>query len=300
MYDERMTSLRNDGFSSGYYGPGMMHSDMDFTPSPRPEKSKKALSDSPTRPMSTLITVRASSTYDKLMMSMGTKKGGASSNTRLQNQLTSSSLGLTPVLGTTSDLSDMFAGVMTGLEELRQDMNERMDRVEERAQKGHENLRDELTDVKSQARSDQAQLIRDTDQCLAEILALATKESQEREVKMTREIEWLLNDHDNTYAHTMTSLEKRLDAKADRMMRKLDEISSSGNRENRQAPTEDWRQTLIGGGARGYASSQPRSRICVECNHRERPRAAPPRARRTNPACQKRKRRRGHSHRQCH
>ena len=50
-------------------------------------------------------------------------------------------------------------------------------------------MRDELTDVKSQARSDQAQLIRYTDQCLAETLALATKESQEREVKMTREIE---------------------------------------------------------------------------------------------------------------
>ena len=52
-----------------------------------------------------------------------------------------------------------------------------MDRVEERAQKGNEKLRDELTDVKSQARSDQAQLIRDTDQCLAESLAVATKES---------------------------------------------------------------------------------------------------------------------------
>ena len=100
-----------------------MHSDMDFTPSPRKEKSKKALSDSPTRPMSDGITMGASSTYDRLMMSTGTKKGGASSSTRLQPQLMSSSLGLTPVLGTASDLSDMFAGVMTSLEELRNNMN---------------------------------------------------------------------------------------------------------------------------------------------------------------------------------
>ena len=102
----------------------------------------------------------------------------------------------------------MFAGVMRGLEELRHDMTKKMDRAEERAQKGHESLRDELTDVKSQARSDQAQLIWDTDQCLAESLALTTKESQERDVRMTREIERMLNDHDNTYAHTMTNLEK--------------------------------------------------------------------------------------------
>ena len=67
-----------------------------------------------------------------------------------------------------------------------------------------ENLKDELTHVKSQARFDQAQLIRDTDQCLAESLAQANKESEEREARMTREIERLLNDHDNTYAQTMT------------------------------------------------------------------------------------------------
>ena len=41
------------------------------------------------------------------------------------------------------------------------------------ARQGQEKLRDELTDVKSQARTDQAQLIRNTDQCLAESLALA-------------------------------------------------------------------------------------------------------------------------------
>ena len=62
---------------------------------------------------------------------------------------------------------------------------------------------------------------------------LAIKESKERDVKMTREIEQLLNDHDNPYAQTMTNLEKRLDAKADLMMRKLDEILSGSNRENR-------------------------------------------------------------------
>ena len=72
MYDERMRSLRTDGLSSGYDGLGLMHSDMDFTSSPRQEKSKKALSDSPTRPMSDGITMGASSTYDKLRISMGT------------------------------------------------------------------------------------------------------------------------------------------------------------------------------------------------------------------------------------
>ena len=68
----------------------------------------------------------ASSTFDRLMMSMGTHKSGASSSTRLQPQLTSSSLGLTPVLGTASDVSDMVAGVMTRLEELRHGMTKRI------------------------------------------------------------------------------------------------------------------------------------------------------------------------------
>ena len=132
------------------------------------------------------ITMGASSTYDRLMMSMGTEKGSASSSTRLQPQLTSSSLGRFPVLGTPSDLSAMFAGVMTGLEELRYDMRKRMDRVEERAQKGHERLREELTDVKLQARSDQAQLIRDTDQSLAGNSALV-KRSHKKETLRRRE-----------------------------------------------------------------------------------------------------------------
>ena len=68
---------------------------VDFTLCPRDDKSRKALSNSPTRPMSDVIIVRVSSTFDRLMMSMGTQKGGASSSTRLQPQLTSSSLGLT-------------------------------------------------------------------------------------------------------------------------------------------------------------------------------------------------------------
>ena len=143
---------------------------------------------------------------------MGTQKGGASSSTRLQPQLTSSSLGFTPMLGTASDMSDMFAGIMTGLQELRRDMTKKLDRVDERAQQGQEKLRNELLDVKSQARTDQAQLIRNTDQCLA------AKESEERDITMAREIERLLNDHDDTYAHTMISLEKSLDANSDLMM----------------------------------------------------------------------------------
>ena len=55
-------------------------------------------------------------------MSMGTQKGGASSSPRLQPQLKSSSLGLTPVLSTASDARGMFADVMTGLEKVQQDM----------------------------------------------------------------------------------------------------------------------------------------------------------------------------------
>ena len=74
LYDERMRSLRTDGLSSGYDGLGLMHSDMDSTPSPRQEKSKKALSDSPTRTMSDGITMGAPSTNDRLMMSMGLQK----------------------------------------------------------------------------------------------------------------------------------------------------------------------------------------------------------------------------------
>ena len=96
-------------------------------------------------------------------MSMGTQKGGASSITRLQPQLTSSSLGLTLMLGSASDMIDMFAGVMTGLKELRRKMTKKIYRVEKRAQQGQAKLRNAPTDVESQARTDQAQLIRNTD-----------------------------------------------------------------------------------------------------------------------------------------
>ena len=179
-------------------------------------------------------------------------------------------------------------------------MTKRMDRVEEKAQICHERLRDELNDVKSQARCDQAKLIRDTDQCLVENLSLATKKSQERDVKMTREIERLLNDHENTYAHTMTSLEKRLDAKADLMMRTLDELLNSSNRENGHAPRESSRQANVEDGARSNADTLSRSRTSFESSHREEPRAAPSRAGRTNPAPPEAEATSGHSHRQCH
>ena len=125
-------------------------------------------------------------------------------------------------------------------------MTKRTDRNEERAQQGHERLGDELTVMKSQARRDQAQLIWNTDLWLAESLALATKESEERYSIMTREIKRLLNDHDNTYAQTLTNLEKILDDKADLMMRKLGEILSGSNRENHPAPMEGSRQATDG------------------------------------------------------
>ena len=122
LYDERMASLRTGGLSSSYDHPEITHPDVDCTPCPRNDMSRKALSTSPTRLMSDGITVGAPSTFDRLMMSMGKQRGVASSSTRLQPQLTSSSLGLTPALGAAGDISDMFAGVMTGLEELRRDM----------------------------------------------------------------------------------------------------------------------------------------------------------------------------------
>ena len=173
-----MASLRTEGLSSSYDHPEITHPDVIFTPCPRNDTSRKASSASPTRPMSDGITMGASSTFDRLMMSMGKQKGGASSSTRLQPQLTSSSLGLTPPLGAAGDISDMFAGVMTGLYQLRRHTTKRIDKNDERAHQGRENLRDELTHVKSQARVDQTQLIRNTDQCLADNLAQANKESE--------------------------------------------------------------------------------------------------------------------------
>ena len=283
LYDERMASLPTVGLTSSYDYPETSHPDVNFTPCPRNDMSRKASSASPTRPMSDGITMGASSTFDRLMTSMSKQIGGASSITRLQPQLTSSSLGLTPSFGATGDISDMFAGVMNGLDELRWDMTKRIDQVDERAHKGQENLRDELTHVKSQARVDQAQLIRNTDQCLAESLAQASKESYEIEARMTREIERLLNDHDSTYAHTMTSLEKRLDAKSDLMMRKLDAILNGSSWQEHSNPRERSRHANDGDGTGINARPQQGSRTNYEPRNKEWPRATPQRPGWTNP-----------------
>ena len=135
----------------------------------------------------------------------------------------------------------------------------RIDRVKERAPLGLERLGDELLDAKSQAKSDQAQLIQNTDQCLAENLVLATKESEERDSRMTQKIERLFNDHDNTYAQTMKNLERKIDAKADLVMRKLDELLSSSSQENRYGPSKKSRQATEGFRAPRYAEA-PRDR----------------------------------------
>ena len=87
-----------------------------------------------------------------------------------------------------------------------------------------------------------------------------------------------MNDHDNTNAHA-----QRLDAKADLMVRKFDELLSSSDRENRHALMENSRQANGEHGDRSYAGAQSRSRTSFESNHMERPRAAPSRAGRTNP-----------------
>ena len=283
LYNERMASLPTVGLTSSYDYPETSHPDVNFTPCPRNDKNGKALSASPTRPMSDGITMGASSTFDRLMATMSKQKGGASSSTRLQPQLTSSTLGLAPSFGATGDISDLFAGVMNGLDELRRDMTKRTDQVDERAHKDQENLRDELTHVKLQARVDQAQLIRNTDHCLAESLAQASKESYEREARMTREIERLLNDHDSTYAHTMTSLEKRLDAKSDLMMRKLDAILNGSSWQEHSNPRERSRHANVGDGTGSNARAQQGSRTNYEPRNKERPRAAPQRPGWTNP-----------------
>ena len=88
---------------------------------------------------------------------------------------------------------------------------------------------------------------------------------------MTGEIERLLNDHDNAYAHTMTSLKKRLDAKTELRMRKLDEILRGSNQENRSDPIEDSRKETDGSGTHSHAEAPPRSRTSFEPNHRVAP-----------------------------
>ena len=76
---------------------------------------------------------------------------------------------------------------------------------------------------------------------------------------MAREIERLLNDQDDTCEHTMTSLEKKLDAKSDLMMQKLDEILNGSNREERPSPREYSRQATDGDGVHSYAEAKPRT-----------------------------------------
>ena len=110
---------------------------------------------------------------------MGSQGAGASSSTRLQPQLTSSSLGVMPVLDSDGDVRGMFANVITGFEELRRDMTKRISRVEEKAQQRLEKLRDELANAVSQAKCNQVQLVQNTDQCLVESLNPVTKKSEE-------------------------------------------------------------------------------------------------------------------------
>ena len=64
LYDERMASLQTEGLSSSYDHPEITHPDMNFTPFPRNDISRKTLSTSPTRPMSDGITLGVSSTFD--------------------------------------------------------------------------------------------------------------------------------------------------------------------------------------------------------------------------------------------
>ena len=187
------------------------------------------------------------------------------------------------MLGSASDVRGLFADVMTLLEELQQDLTKRFNRVEEKAQQGDERLRGELEDAKSQSNCHQVQLIEKTDQCLAESSDLATKKSEEKDRRMTPKIERLLNDHDNTYAQTMTTLENRLANKADLMMQKLGELLSSSNQESRSGQRENSRQAVDGFRAPRHTESPPRLKTSFESNQRERLRAAPSRAGWTDP-----------------
>ena len=91
---------------------------------------------------------------------------------------------------------------------------------------------------------------------------------------MTRQIDRLLNDYKSSYAQTMTNLENRLVAKADLMMRKLDEFVRS-NRESRSGPVENLRQPTDRFRAPRDTKAPPNSRTSFESNPRERSRAAP-------------------------
>ena len=81
----------------------------------------------------------------------------------------------------------------------------------------------------------------------------------------------------------MTSLDRRLDAKADLMMRKLDEILRGSNQENRSGSVEDSRLATDGFGTHRHAEAPLRLRTSFESNHRERLKAAPSRVGWTNP-----------------
>ena len=100
---------------------------------------------------------------------------------------------------------------------------------------------------------------------------------------MTREIERLLNDHDSTYAQTMTGLEKRLDAKSDLMMRKLEAILNGSSWQEHSNSRERSRHANIGDGTGNSARAQQGSRTNYEHRNKERPRAAPQRPGWTNP-----------------
>ena len=76
----------------------------------------------------------------------------------------------------------------------------------------------------------------------------------------------------------MTSLEKRLDAKSDLMMRKLDAILKGSNWQERSNQRERSRHAND-----GDARAQQSSRMNYEPRNRERPRAAPSRPGWTNP-----------------
>ena len=81
----------------------------------------------------------------------------------------------------------------------------------------------------------------------------------------------------------MTSLEKRLDAKSDLMMRKLDEIFNGSNWQERSNPRERARHANDGDGTCSYARAQQSLRTNYEPRNTERPRPPPSRPGWPNP-----------------
>ena len=57
LHNERMTSVQADGLISGFEHLELVHLDTDFTPSPKQEKNKKAMPNSPSRTMADGITI---------------------------------------------------------------------------------------------------------------------------------------------------------------------------------------------------------------------------------------------------